>query len=246
VLVVKVAAVVLTLFAFVSGSAAQTIRYEQGGRLETYDFKSGQRSDLPRGPTNIPWDEPGKVTGVPGVLEKPATSLRGKRNVQRVRPRKKDDASDRRSGDEAKHQSRVRAGRAEVRDRTLKARSNGQGHVGGRDMGSPHQPPSKQQTASAANEAEARAKIIEQFRANALAQEQRRLEAERSGDRHLGGMPPIIEVQSEQAGAIEIRPDPGQTSGVFTGQSDSTPRSNRPSWKRSVCRMLLFGVLPGC
>jgi hypothetical protein len=230
VLVVKVAAVVLTLFAFVSGSAAQTIRYEQGGRLETYDFKSGQRRDLPRGPTNIPWDEPGKITGVPGVLEKPSTSLQEKRNVQRVRPRKRDDASDRRLGADAKHQSRVRAGRAEVRHRTLKARSKGQDHVGGRDMGSPHQPAGKQHTASAANEAEARAKIIAHFRANALAQEQRRLEAERSRDRHLGssGMPPIIEVQSEQAGAAEIRPDPGQSSGVFTGQSDSAPRSNRP------------------
>src|SRR5688572_7537218 len=37
--------------------------------------KQAVSTELPRGPKNIRWDEPGKLSGVPGVLENPATSL---------------------------------------------------------------------------------------------------------------------------------------------------------------------------
>src|SRR5215212_7721322 len=49
-------------------AAAQTITHEVNRRPYTYDFKRS-------GAKNIPWDEPGKIYGVPGVDDRRGTSL---------------------------------------------------------------------------------------------------------------------------------------------------------------------------
>src|SRR5215212_6909716 len=49
-------------------AAAQTITHEVNRRPYTYDFKRS-------GAKYIPWDEPGKIYGVPGVDDRRGTSL---------------------------------------------------------------------------------------------------------------------------------------------------------------------------
>ena len=99
-MVAPLGAATLLLSGLLGEALAQTIQHEVNGQPRTFDFKQGapapsasgqsiatplprrQRpsaAGLPRGPKNIPWDEPGKISGVPGVQENAATNLPGVR-----------------------------------------------------------------------------------------------------------------------------------------------------------------------
>lgn len=76
----------------VGNAVAQTITYEKDGRRHAYSFKPAEGAnglsdalvpnrratltkrlaprELPRGPKNIPWDEPGKFSGNPVVVQR--------------------------------------------------------------------------------------------------------------------------------------------------------------------------------
>jgi hypothetical protein len=266
----KVGTAALTLFALAGGTSAQTIRYEEGGRQQTYDFTSGQqastreganarkrerstrptRGDLPRGPKNIPWDEPGKISGVPGVLENSATSLPEKSSLRRAR-RKENRGPKVLTGSETEHKLQARQEPPpQPPDASAKAPSHGPGQ---KDFGEPGGRPtaltSNAQTDTARAEdhnAETRAKLIEKPRASAWAEEQRRLEAEKSRDRHApSSVPrPTNESTKEAGRATRIQPDPDHTGAVTAAQD--TARPERSGWMRGACRMLFFGALPGC
>jgi hypothetical protein len=246
--IVKVWASILTLFAYVSGAAAQTIRYEENGQQRTFQFKNSEVSgagtkprqgDLPRGPKNTPRDAPGKISGVPGVLENPATNLPENLAARRNKLSRKRTLPKNAVATEVEQPPRPRPRRPEPAAPSADVR-----HVD-----DPKAPPSgpelsQSPTTSALEESEARSRMIEQFRARALMEEQRRLESERSRDRHAQSPrgPATTEIEKQQAQATQIVSAPA---GSSIGD-DPGARPNQPGWRQSICRMLFFGALPGC
>jgi hypothetical protein len=272
---VKVGIATLTWLALVGAADAQTIRYDDGGRARTYEFNPGQQGvaegatnprrrqrastkrgsvDLPRGPRNIPWDEPGKISGVPGVLENSATSLPEKRAARPVRPKHNGGSSNKVLMGAAETESKPRARREpppQLPDASAKAPSYGSGQ---KDIGSaarPIAPTSNAQADNAKTEdhhGEPRAQLIEKLRASAWAEEQRRLEAERSRDRRApsSGPRPSIEGNKDTARTIRVQPDPDHTGTVTAAPQEGTAAPEQPGWMRRMCRMVFFGALPGC
>jgi hypothetical protein len=141
---------------------------------------------------NIPWDEPGKRAGVPGIDEHSGAKAppRGGRRADRGRrapeapvtgtaeqapnaqtraeqPRPSRDAGARAEADGEQRSRTAEEDRAERRRLEEEARAKAEGEA----------------RARAEAEAEARARMIAQMRAKALAEEQRRLETEKSRDR---------------------------------------------------------------
>jgi hypothetical protein len=260
----------LPLLVCATGAAAQTIHYEQDGQHRTFQFKQNsapettRQGELPRGPKNIPWDEPGKMSGIQGLPENPAMSVSEKVSTRRVNLKKKRAALEaaarpvksgkntaaratparERSGSEkaipaeTKQQPKRRAQRLEPTEKPLQLRHSDPA------ASLRTQPTTQFQPTGALDEPQNRAKIIEQWRASSAAEEQRRLENEtRRG--HLAqssGLPSSRDVQEEQVRTTQIGPEPA-SSGPDGGRAAQT---KKPEWRRSICRILFFGALRGC
>ncbi len=268
----KVGIATLTWLALVGAAAAQTIRYEEGGRARTYEFKPGQQGaaqeaanprkrqrastkpasgDLPRGPRNIPWDEPGTISGVPGVLENSATSLPEKRAPRVARPKHNGGSSSKVVTGAAEMEPKPRGRREpppQLPDASAKALVHSPGQ---KDIEQGAAPTRNGQAETARTEdhnAEARAQLIEKLRASAWAEEQRRLEAERSRDRRAlsSGPRPSVEANTETARPIGVQPDPDHTGTLTALSQGGAVAAEQPGWMRRMCRMVFFGALPGC
>jgi hypothetical protein len=270
----KVGIATLTWLALVGATAAQTIRYEEGGRARTYEFNPGQQApaedaanprkrqrastkpasgELPRGPRNIPWDEPGKISGVPGVLENSATSLPDKRAPRHARPKHNGSASNKvLTSAETEPKPRARREPApQLPDAGAQAPARSPGSTDIEQGARPPASTSNGHVETAKTEdhsAGARAQLIEKLRASAWAEEQRRLEAERSRDRRApgSGLRPSTEGNKETARTIRVQPDPDHTGTLRAAPEDSAAAPEQPGWTRRMCRMLFFGALPGC
>jgi hypothetical protein len=244
-----------TLFIFnglLAEALAQTIRHEVNGQTRTFDFKQGgsageqsiatplprrQRpagTELPRGPRNIPWDEPGKISGVPGVQENTATSLPGTRATasrprrvrteakvapveegaggapQRVEPLRPDGGAD----------ARIRYGQPDA----LKAPDALPTAEAFKPAPAPRRDGIDSAAASAEaarqrEEAEAKARIIADATARALAEEQRRLDLERSRDRHARRLESQSAGEATARPAAPAQPDPPATGTIAGSRS---------------------------
>lgn len=219
------------------------------------------RTELSRGAKNIPWDEPGKLSGVPGVMENSATDLP---SAHSDRPARKAEKRRVRTAAEppprVEHPAPARA-RPERSAQRPDLPADALGYTATRQEDSseprkvpvevirvPAQPPQAAgaraetpQPASDAAAAEARARLIEQFRAKALAEEQHRLQAEQSRDRHARRADPVQTAQPRAKG------DPEVTGAVTTAsETSSVPEQKTSGLKQGVCRMLLFNLVPGC
>jgi hypothetical protein len=84
---------------------------------------------------------------------------------------------------------------------------------------------------------EARAKLVERFRASALAEEQRRLEAAK---RQNGGHPPDL-----ISGGARVEPISTGSTGELTTPQVSSETSDSPRAK-GLCGMIFFGLVSGC
>jgi hypothetical protein len=211
------------------------------------------RTELPRGLRNIPWDEPGKVSGVPGVMENSATDLPttgGARTVRKTESRRPRAAERTAPKVEEPAAARVRPERV-VRRPDIGTKALSYTATGDEETSVPRKVPvqvirvspeppahsARAEAAVAAPDAEARAKLIEQFRAKALAEERRRLEAEQSRDRHARA----------QAAQPRSKSDPEVTGAVTAAPETAASEQQKTSGlKQGVCRMLFFGILPGC
>lgn len=251
------------LFAMICDAAAQTIRHDVNGQTQTYDFKQqgsakapkGQATssprqqrplaaELPRGPKNIPWDEPGKISGVPGVLENSSTDLPNRRAAaknpspsRRARaethiapaeaeppkqgPARIESSPRRRSED---------GGEAQVRNSPPGVAKPAPSPAPRRET--PDEGTSTPEMAKArSDDAEARAKIIAEATARARAEEQRRLELERSKDRHARRVEPQATGEATvRPGETPSQPDPASTGAIGMlrkpHHTDQPPASN--------------------
>lgn len=234
------------LAAALGHAQAQTIRHEVDGRAHTYEFKQstsdGRRTptkaqasgkgraitaELPRGPKNLPWDEPGKISGLPGVQENERTSLpiRSKRRghgepraasiIERVDvPVRKRAGTESGSllspleGADAPPIRRLPRNVAEdpvqTQGQTLAPRQEGALDDG--------------RTKARADEAEARAKMIAEARDRALAQEQKRLDLERRRDRARPSEPLSASLPSHQS-TPQPQQEPASTGSIATGRT---------------------------
>jgi hypothetical protein len=259
-------------FAGTDIAAAQSISYEQNGRLQTYEFKPQQgeattggrltaakpnvRSNRPaalsRGSKNIPWDEPGKISGVPGVLENSATNLPARpartssRYTHKGTARAAQQTGSIGSGEpdkSARHESDTGPETSNWPHASQAAVEPHEGHV--RAHGSAAESLQAESTKAPDAAAEARAEIIARFRAKALAEEQRRLDVEKNRDRHArpGEPSPAALGNAEQRHA---QADPDYTGAITSAPRSSAARSGKSGLKDGVCRMFFFGLLPGC
>jgi hypothetical protein len=235
------------------GAGAQSIRHEVNGQAYTYDFKQ-QRSaagpdavvaQAPRKPRSraaepsrgqgIPWDEPGKISGVPGVLENTATSLpvqrAGRASSDARRTRAARVAPDAQNPADAKEKE----GQTPDAPSPHRAEPGADAHVRPSQTAEPVRPAPAQaprqgplQDAAAAadvakarsDEAEARARIIAEAKARALAEEQRRIEIERSKDRHVRRAEPPAPAAA--SAGPESPADPAST-GAITASRKPAP-----------------------
>jgi hypothetical protein len=212
------------------------------------------RTELPRGAKNIPWDEPGKLSGVPGVLENsetdlPATHARAARKAERRRaraaetaatvedvaaPRAQPERSVRRHDPPAHALSYAPTQQDDNEPRKVPVqiiRVSPEAH--------PQAARADAQDATDAAAAQARAKLIEQFRAKALAEEKRRLEAEQSRDRFAR--------RADAAAPPRSKSDPDITGAVTTApEAEPAPQQKTSGLMQGMCRMLFFNILPGC
>jgi hypothetical protein len=273
----------MLLVAMVGEAAAQTISHDVNGRAYTYDFKrqaqaslpsEGQArptptkgspkprpsgTELPRGPRNIPWDEPGKILGVPGVDDNPATNLSiarsnaakkpaSARQVRVQAPSGRDHVSERR---EAAPEGGALLN-AKAPDDALSRNPRGVTPKTNQTQGPseviPDSPPAIERSpAPQLDEAEVRAKIIAEAAAKALSEEQRRLALERSRDRRSRHLEPA---SSSAPSLTEQHPASTGSTGAAKATDtelslDPSPQSN-PNREGGVCRTLFFGLLPGC
>jgi hypothetical protein len=274
----ELATATLMGFAAIGGAAAQSIRYEKDGRPQTYEFKPqpgeatpGDRTaatrqnarsnrptpgGLPGGRKNIPWDEPGKFSGVPGVFENSATSLPARHGTKPARHTQKGAAQTRSAGAGEQEQTRSRLGQADKEpdgnSRTHAsppdAEPNGIPAAGVRSHGHPGDGQQAETAKAADIAAETRAKVIEQFRARALAEEQRRLDIEKNRNRRARpGEASAAELgNGNPEQQRQVQADPDYTGTVTTAPSNAAARSEKSGLKGGVCRMLFFGLLPGC
>jgi hypothetical protein len=221
-------------------AAAQTITHEVNGRPYTYDFKRS-------GAKNLPWDEPGKIYGVPGVDDRRGTSLPAALTTTARKPVAAGQTRVRipvgQGSDAAQHdKAEVRVSTRDLplpgKRETLPATDRAQGH----------QPavtsPSLGKDALSADEAEIRAKIIADSAAKALAEEQRRLAVEKSRDRRA----PYSEARSSSALPVVTGPDPATTGTIASATPDRDepvlapePRASTDR-KGGICRLLFFGA----
>jgi len=223
----------LGVFAFVTTPiSAQTIRYEQNGRQETYDLKSGKHSQLSRERTKIPWDEPGKISGVPGVLENRATDLPEKRKARATLTHRGRTPSPTTSVATKQRPQIAKPASRKPKHSTPEGAEEAVVAV----SPTPPEPP----TLNAEYGREAQAKMIAQFKARALAEEQRRFEVERNTDRHAR-VQLAPERQADRSPAIQTTAGPDYG---IPSVTDAHP--TRPRWKQSICRLLFFGGLRGC
>jgi hypothetical protein len=221
--------------------------------------RKAARTELPRGPKNIPWDEPGKRSGVPGVNENSATDLPADRTARA--PRKAEKRPVRAAvvsvpkADEpapARPHAEMPARKPDIPGTALGYAASETQHDDPRKVpvqvirvAPQPQPASQSARAETAQPApdplatEARAKLIEQFRAKALADEQRRLQAEQSKDRHAR--------RTDQAAQPRSKGDP-EVTGAVTAAPDASPAAEQTTsgLKQGVCRLLLFNLVPGC
>ena len=222
-------------------AAAQTITHEVNGRPYTYDFKRS-------GAKNIPWDEPGKIYGVPGVDDRRGTSLPAALSRTARKPVAAGLARTRtpagQSGDAAQHD------KAEVRVRTPDLPFSGKqvetlpatDRAQGLQQPAVTSPPFAKDTLSA-DEAEIRAKIIADSAAKALAEEQRRLALEKSRDRRA----PYSEARSSSVLPVTEQ-DPATTGTLASGTLGRAEPVLAPETRAStdrkggICRLLFFGA----
>ena len=258
----RTASAALLLVGLATGAAAQTIQSDGAGQPRTFEFtsagkiveagdKSARRSggrraarsgpELPRGPKNIPWDEPGKVSGVPGVLDNPATDL----PQRSARPRRQHAV---RSPAAEPHEAPASPAQAAVPHSAAQKDAGTATPVVTQSL--PRRDPdgpavsssaTEESVKAAAEEAEARARVIERLKAAALAEEQRRLEAEKSRDRFRRGSGPRPSDLS-QASAPQRAPEPDHT-GTVAAAPEIAPAAKTGGWVDRVCRLILFG---GC
>ena len=216
------------------------------------------RTELPRGPKNIPWDEPGKRSGVPGVMENSATDLPATRAAHA--PGKTEKRPVRAVAvpvPKAEEAAPARA-RAERSGQKHDIPAKALGYAATEQQEEPRkvpvevirvapQPPSQSartetpQSTSDPVAAETRAKLIEQFRAKALAEEQRRMQAEQSRDRHAR--------RADQTAQPRSKGDPEITGAVTAAPDADAELAAQPKTsglKQGVCRLLLFNLVPGC
>jgi hypothetical protein len=270
----ELATATLMGFGAIGDAAAQSIRYEKDGRPQTYEFKPqpgeatpGDRTaatrqnarsnrptpgGLPGGRKNIPWDEPGKFSGVPGVFENSATSLPARHGTKPARHTQKGAAQTRSAGAGEQEPTRSRLGQADK-----EPDSNSRTHAGQLDADASGVPAAgirspgegqQAETPKADVAAETRAKVIEQFRARALAEEQRRLDIEKNRDRRAraGESSPAGPENGNAEQQQQVQADPDYTGTVTAAPSNAAARSEKSGLKGGVCRMVFFGLLPGC
>jgi len=247
----------LLLAATLGSAAAQTIRHEVNGRAHTYEFKQPVQdgvppdrrrspakgagksralmAELPRGTKNIPWDEPGRGGGLPGVHKNDRTSLP-------VRPRraKRPLSAERSRAVSGVEGAEVPVGkRAGTETEIPKSRVEGaddpplSGHqmdaTGAAILMRGHTLAPRQEDAldegrakARADEAEARAKMIAEARDRALAQEQRRLEIERKRDRARPQEPLSAPDPSNPALPPLLQQEPASTGSIGAGRASHT------------------------
>ena len=271
-------AATLLLSGLLGEASAQTIQHEVNGQPRTFDFRQGAPATsaarqpiaaplprrqqpagagLPRGPKNIPWDEPGKISGVPGVQENAATNLPAVRGTAaRARRARTEARVEEAAGSMPQPvESHRPDGAAEARIRqgqpaalttpeaaeTLKATA---APVPRRD--SPDNAPTPAEAARLREEAEAKARIIADARARALAEEQRRLDLERSKDRHARRLdqPPAGEATGRPAAPPQ--PDPAATGTIAASRPSgrAEPLGARPDEAPSSATALMSTETP--
>ena len=273
-----VASAGLTLIFSAKDAAAQRITHEVGGKQHTYEFNQrndqGARSErqpgrkksqapwkpqyappLARGPKNIPWDEPGRNAGVPG-LDKNPRSLSASRAASREhpsgrgpvqadgRPESRDD-----SGIQASVERPPRGEFVTGDAPTATAPRGGaleRDHIGATAPNSHEAGRIREQAGVAKPQdanAEKHAEIIAEARSRASAEEQRRLERERSRDRHERPAEPRPRVDG--TGPVALDPADPATTGAIAPRA-AQPAPARPAWRSGICRAILFGMLPDC
>jgi len=236
-------------------AAAQVITHEVNGRPYTYDFKRQSALAQRSSAKNIPWDEPGKIRGVPGVDDRRGTSLppalttRASKPVAMGQPRTRTSSRQKRDGQSGEAaQSETAEVPVRTPDDALRRKHLETDPAVDRAQGF-HQPADgtpatgKDTPSTRNDEAEIRAKIISDSAAKALAYEQRRLALERSRDRRA----PYSEARSSPV-LPETEQDPATTGTLASG----TPARAEPvlapetranaDRKGGICRLLFFGA----
>lgn len=262
------AAPAMLFLAALGDAAAQTVGYDimrQGhasvssegrrpqARTEGSSRHRTSRAELPRGSKNIFRDEPGKIIGVPGVDDNPATDLPATRftHTKKHSNRRARAHSTRLPVAENRELTSPQRGApltGEDASETVGQRSTGPETTRTPDpsVGSQKSPRGIERYPSAqADDAEVRAKIIADLAAKALAEEQQRLALERSRDRRSQ-----LKRSSPSAPPFPEH-DPATTAASIAGENAREAPLNSPPRSRSdgvagVCRLLFFGVLPGC
>ena len=286
---------VLPFIAVVEDAAAQRITHERDGRNYTYDFSQQSQSTaslegqhgrrktrvpwkppqyarpLARGPKNIPWDEPGRNEGVPGLggssrslslsSAAPQRHPSGRGSVRADgAPVRSEEPGDRdvKPSAESGPRSQEPAGEA----RSYRGMETvGRDHIDGsatsgvRASRADELPDASKAQGAAPEE---RAKTIAEAKLRALAEEQRRLEREKSRDRHARQSGPRSSSHNAKASSRDLT-DPDTTGAIAgspmsadtDGSKTATTTLAQPVpagrvWKHGVCRAILFGMMPGC
>ena len=278
-MVAPVSAATLLLSGLLGEALAQTIQHEVNGQPRTFDFKQGapapsasgqsiatplprrQRpsaAGLPRGPKNIPWDEPGKISGVPGVQENAATNLPGVRGkasrAQRARTeaRVEEGAGSASQAVESRRpdggvDARIRQGQSDplTPPEAAETFKPAAAPIPRRD--SPDNAPTPAEAARLREEAEAKARIIADARARALAEEQRRLDLERSKDRHARRPDQQSAGEATARPAAPAQPDPPSTGTIPASRPSARgepPLGTRPDEAPSSTTALMSTETP--
>jgi hypothetical protein len=251
---VVLGALAMLLGPMLGNAAAQTITHDVNGRPYTYDFKrqgQGQSALAQRSSSkNIPWDEPGKISGVPGVDDRRGTNLPPALTTAARKPAATDqlrtptatrERQDRHSGGAA--QSEKVEVRAKTSDDAFWPKHLETNPAVQRAQGF-HQPvvrsPAAKDTLSTQNDgADIRAKVIAESAAKALAEEQRRLALEKSRDRQT----PYLEARSSPV-LSEAEQGPATTGTIAAGVPGPAEPALAPASRAStgICRLLFFGA----
>jgi hypothetical protein len=255
----KIAASLISLalgwLGMVDFALAQRITYEADGRARTYEFNqppnkpqarraaSTSRSvELPRGPKNLPWEEPGKLSGNSGVRESGTTlELRRLRRASGHSRKERIQPEAQRSRSETQKTSTV----SPAKDRPLASGAEAEMH--NPITTSPQSSRSNERTPEMLEaQAETRAKIISEAMARASAEEQRRSDLEKRRDPRLRRSE-LLERDDSELKRQSTQVDPATTGAIGSKASSKPVEGTAPGkWKSGACRLLFFGVLPGC
>jgi hypothetical protein len=233
-------------------ASAQRITYEADGRTRTYDFnqpttdkKAGRptarsrSAELPRGPKNLPWEEPGKLTGDSRVQES-GTTLQLKRLRRAARQSRKKGRIE--EAQRSRSETQKTSTGLPTQDRRGASGPEVEAHTQ-----VPASPQSNRPTERAPEisdaQSEIRARIISEAVARASAEEQRRLDLEKKRDPRLRRSEP--QERSNEMLPATTQADPATTGAIGYKASKPLEEPVRGKWS-GACRLLFFGALPGC